>query len=80
MARNRASVQKRCNLEDTRRQTRRERLHQLCLDAANASMFNHNWMMDPALTVASDWHPNSMQSLLCSRRYTHITKETNSSP
>lgn len=58
MARNRTSIQKRCNYEDTRRQTRRERLHQLCVDAANASISN-NWMMDPPLTVASDWHPNS---------------------
>ncbi|KAG9590117.1 hypothetical protein KCU86_g8404, partial [Aureobasidium melanogenum] len=61
MARNRTSIQKRCNFEDTRRQTRRERLHQLCLDAANASLSNHNWMMDPPLTVASDWHPNRNQ-------------------
>jgi hypothetical protein len=67
MARNRTSIQKPCNFEDTRRQTRREKLHQLCLDAANASISNHNWMMDPPLTVASDWHPTSMPSLLCSR-------------
>ncbi|KAG9952611.1 hypothetical protein KCU85_g1928, partial [Aureobasidium melanogenum] len=61
MARNRTSIQKRCNYEDTRRQTRRERLHQLCVDAANTSISNHNWMMDPSLTVASDWHPNRNQ-------------------
>ncbi|KAH0362832.1 hypothetical protein KCU65_g7778, partial [Aureobasidium melanogenum] len=61
MARNRTSIQKRCNYEDTRRQTRRERLHQLCVDAANASISNQNWMMDPPLTVASDWHPNRNQ-------------------
>ncbi|KAK6001876.1 hypothetical protein QM012_002366 [Aureobasidium pullulans] len=61
MARNRASVQKRCNFEGIRRRTRRERLHQLCVDAANASVFNHNWMMDPPLTFASDWHPNRNQ-------------------
>ncbi|KAG9532249.1 hypothetical protein KCU93_g1182, partial [Aureobasidium melanogenum] len=61
MARNRTSIQKPCNFEDTRRQTRREKLHQLCLDAANASISNHNWMMDPPLTVASDWHPTRNQ-------------------
>ncbi|KAI4722806.1 hypothetical protein E4T48_00826 [Aureobasidium sp. EXF-10727] len=61
MARYRGSIQKRCNFEDTRRQTRRERLHQLCADAANASIANHNWIIDPPLTVASDWHPNRNQ-------------------
>ncbi|KAI5202838.1 hypothetical protein E4T39_04561 [Aureobasidium subglaciale] len=32
-----SSIQKRSNFEDTRRLTRRERLHQLCADAANPS-------------------------------------------
>lgn len=53
MARSRGSVQKRNMAPDSRRLTRREKLHRLRANARPASTYTPDWSMKPPLTVAS---------------------------